>query len=316
MGFSALPPGDDQVVVFQSLEMWSQRADAAILHLAVPFAELLAGTPPDTIIRRDNRALVNYHRTKGQVVAVMLDLTDGLNRAAEAPELVALGRSLTESPVQAVVRQYAVAIARELSPAWLGLAAETNLIRAIAPAPLYAAVRQTANAAAADVRAAGSAAKLHVSVQVETAWGWVTPGNGYVGIAQDLADFPFLEVLGLSSYPYFVHSDPESIPLDYYARIRAEAGKPVLVLEGGWTSTTVGGNVSSPEEQRRYIVRHARLLEEARAELVVQLTFTDLDLTVYPVAAGPFAFLGLVSTSLEPKPALEAWDSLFALPRR
>jgi hypothetical protein len=315
MGFSALPPGNDQNVVFQSLEMWAQRADAAILHISIPYTELLAGTSSTTIIQRDHRDLVNYYRAKGQAIAVMLDLTDGLNRAAEAPELVALGRSLTEPAVQAVVRQYAVAIAREVSPAWLGLAAETNLIRAVAPAALYAAVKQTANAAAADLAAEGLGENLHVSVQVETAWGWVTPGGGYVGIAQDLADFPFIEVLGLSSYPYFVHPDPDDIPADYYARLGAEAGKPVLVVEGGWTSSTVAGIVSSPETQRRYIAKHARLLDQAGAELVVQLTFTDLDLTVYPLSVGPFAFLGLVTTSLQPKPALQVWDSLFALPR-
>lgn len=315
MGFSALPPGNDQVVVFQSLELWSQRADAAILHIAIPYAELLAGASATTIIQRDHRALVNYHRGKGQAITVMLDLTDGLNRAAEAPELVSLGRSLTEPSVQGVVRQYALAIARELAPTWLGLAAETNLIRAIAPASLYGAVKQTANAAAADLRAAGLGANLHVSVQVETAWGWVTPGGGYVGIAQDLTDFPFLEVLGLSSYPYFVYPDPDAIPLDYYARIRAEAGTPVLVVEGGWTSSTVGGIASSPAMQRRYLAKQGRLLDEAEAELVVQLTFTDLDLSVYPASAAPFAFLGLVSTTLVPKPALTTWDSLFALPR-
>jgi hypothetical protein len=136
-----------------------------------------------------------------------------------------------------------------------------------------------------------------------------------VGIAQDLSDFPFIELLGLSSYPYFVFADPDDIPLDYYARLRAEAGKPVLVVEGGWTSSTVGGIVSSAETQRRYIARQARLLDQAEAELVVQLTFTDLDLSVYPPSVGPFAFLGLVNTSLVPKPALQTWDSLFAVPR-
>lgn len=160
MGFSAIPPRPDPAVVIQNLEMWSQRADAAILHIPVPFTELLAGTTATTIVRRDHVELVSYHRGKGQVVAVTIDLTDGLDRTAEAPELRTLGRSLTEPAVQAVARQYAVAISRELSPAWLGLAAETNLIRAAAPASLYAAVKQTANAAAADVAAAGTSARL------------------------------------------------------------------------------------------------------------------------------------------------------------
>ncbi len=35
-----------------------------------------------------------------------------------------------------------------------------------------------------------------------------------------------------------------------------------------------------------------------------------------PDNLGPFVYLGLVDANLEPKPALQAWDSVFALPRR
>ena len=46
-----------------------------------------------------------------------------------------------------------------------------------------------------------------------------------------------------------------------------------------------------------------------------QLTFTDLDLTVFPPGVAPFAYLGLVDTNLNPKPVLAPWDSVFARPR-
>ncbi|HET9275068.1 MAG TPA: hypothetical protein VFN96_03235 [Gemmatimonadales bacterium] len=319
MGFSALPPRPDPNVILPNLEMWSQRADAAILHIPVPYAELLAGATPVALIQRDHRDLITYHRGKGQRIAITLDLTDGLDRAAESPELVALGRSLTEPEVQLAARQYAQAISSALAPEWLGLAAETNLIRAVAPAPLYDAVRQTANAAAGDLAVAGYTATLFVSVQVEVAWGWTVVGGGYQGVATDLQDFPFIEALGLSSYPYFVYADPDDLPIDYYSRIRNQAGLPVLVVEGGWTSASFGTVTSSAEVQRRYIARQGQLLTAAAAVLVVQLTFTDLDLSAFPQPVHPnlaaFAFLGLVDDDLVPKPALSSWDSLFALPR-
>jgi len=319
MGFSAIPPRPDQAVLLQNLELWTLRADAAILHLSPPFGELLAGTPAVTLVERDHLPLANYYRGKGLVLAVTIDLTNGLDRAAEAPELVALGRSLTEPAVQTLVRAYAVALAQVLNPEWLGLAPETNLIRGTAPPALYAAVVQTANGAAADLGGPAATARLYLSVQVEVAWGALQGGGGYAGIAQDLADFPFAEAIGLSSYPYFVYPDPDQIPVEYYARIRDEAGKPVLVVEGGWTSASVGSIVSSPEEQRAYLVRQAALLSAASADLVVQLTFADLDLSTFPPPVSPtlplFASIGLVGPDLEPKPALAPWDSLFALPR-
>jgi hypothetical protein len=65
-------------------------------------------------------------------------------------------------------------------PDYLSFSSETNLVRAAAPAALYAALVQVANDAAADVRAVDASVKLYSTVQVETAWGKLTPGGSYV----------------------------------------------------------------------------------------------------------------------------------------
>jgi len=320
MGFSAIPPRADFNVLMAALEMWRTRSDAAIMHVDPPWDTLLAGYPPDSAVIKTQLGLADYYKGSGRTLVVMIDLTNGLDRSSDHPALVAKGRSLTEAAVQRVARDYAVAMDTLLDPAYLGLAPETNLIRAAAPAPLYAAVRQTANAAAAEVRAVDSAVRLYVSVQVETAWGKLTPGGTYVGVATDLADFPFIQALGLSSYPYLGgFAEPEEVPPDYYARIVQGSGLAPMVVEGGWTSASVGGIVSSPDEQARWITRHIQLLDEARALFVFQLTFTDLDLTGVPLPPGSilplFAALGLVDASLAAKPALAKWDAAFARPR-
>ena len=101
-------------------------------------------------------------------------------------------------------------------------------------------------AAAAELRSRGTASLLLVSVQVETAWGGLQ-GGGYAGIEADLSDFPFLDALGLSSYPYLGgFTQPEQIPLDYYSRLTAGRALPELVLEGGWPSITVGAVAGTP----------------------------------------------------------------------
>ena len=55
---------------------------------------------------------------------------------SEAPALVAAHRSITEPAVQRLYRDYVRALVQMLRPDYLGLAAETNLVRAIAPRPL------------------------------------------------------------------------------------------------------------------------------------------------------------------------------------
>jgi len=282
------------------------------MSFELPWDSLLAGVPAEQYVANYDVPLAQYYRARGHELWIYLDPANGLNRAGEANALIANGRSITETAIQQMFRRYAVVIDSMIQPEHLGLTLETNLIRGIAPAPLYAAIRQTANDAAADVRARGSNAKLSVSVQVDWAWGRFTGGNVYEGVEQDFIDFPFIDEMGMSSYPYFGgFATPEMIPLDYYSRLVDGHTLPVAITEGGWSSATVDTIVGSEDEQRRYLSRQRALLDEVGAVAVFQLTFTDLDV---PTTSNvwPFARLGLVDADLNPKPALATWDAIFA----
>jgi hypothetical protein len=318
MGFSALPPKGTNESAIATIEAWSKRADAAIMHNSVPYRALLTGTTATTYVNTVDLPLANYYKGKGLPIVITVDVTDGLNRAAEAPELVALRRSITEPAVQQVYRQYVQALATIIRPDYLGLAAETNLIREQAPATVYNAIVQMTKAAAADVRTAGGNMQLYVSVQADVAWG--PPPASYRGVETDFRDFTFNQVLALSSYPYFVYADPDQIPLDYYARLANGRSIPVIVVEGGWTSGAAGTIQSSPAKQARYLRRQERLLDSAKAVALFQLSYTDIDISGYPQLSGStlalFAQIGLVDTELRPKTALATYDSIYARPRR
>ncbi|HSQ59352.1 MAG TPA: hypothetical protein VLT84_02785 [Acidobacteriota bacterium] len=319
MGFSGVPPKADQALAIASIDLWSRRADAALILSEPPWDSLLAGFPPDSLVRVLHLPLANYYRSKGHRIVVSVDPTNGLDRSSDSAPLVAAGRSLTEPAVQAVYRAYVTAMDTILRPEYLGFASETNLVKAAAPAALYDALVRVANDAAADVRAADPDVKLFASVQVEVAWGALGGGGAYVGIAQDRADFPFLDALGLSSYPYLGgYAEPDSIPLDYYDRLDDGDPIPMLVIEGGWPSVSIpaAGVVSSPEKQRRYIARHGAILDRARAAGWFQITFTDLDSTLFPPGSilPFFAYNGLVDVDLNAKPSLATWDAIFGRP--
>lgn len=320
MGFSGIPPRSDLNLVIQTINLWSTRADQALVLSEPPWAALLAGIPADSAVRATQLGLVNYYRSKGLRIVVSVDPTNGLNRAADSQPLVDAGKSLADPDVQVLYRAYVTAMDTILHPDYLGVASETNLVRAIAPASLYNAVVQAANGAAADVRAVDSSVQLFSTVQVETAWGKFLPPGTFVGVAQDRTDFPFMQTLGLSSYPYLGgFTDPDSIPLDYYTSLTSGNPIPMMVIEGGWPSDSMGV-AGTPEKQARYIVRHAAILDRAEARAWFQITFTDLDVDSFPVppgtSLGPFAHLGLVDVHLVPKPALTQWDRTFSRPRR
>jgi len=328
MGFSGIAPRPDLAIAIQAIQMWAARADVAIQHNEPPWDSLLAGVPADTLVRRHELSLMQYYRlVAGLKIIYEIDPTNGLDRSADSHPLVVAGRSITEPAIQALFRAWATAVDTIVHPDYLGLASETNLVRSAAPAPLYAAMKAMANATAESLlalhaRRGDAPPVLYASVQVETAWGRLPPAGSYVGIATDLADFPFAGVFGLSSYPYLGgFAEPEDVPADYYARIANEAGRPVMVVEGGWTSASLAsaGVTSSPAKQARFLRRQAQWADAAHAIGLCQLTFTDLALSTFPpqppgASLVLFASLGLVDSVLTPKLALGAWDSTFVRP--
>jgi hypothetical protein len=324
MGFSAVPPRNDFPSLLASLDKWTQRADAAVIQSEAPWDSLLDGARPDSIVLRDVVGLAEYYKSRHLEITVVLDPENGLNRAQDSDPLTARGRSLTEPAIQQLFRAYAVAVDSLVKPTHMELAVETNLVRAAASPALYAAVKQVANDAAADVRARDANVRLGVTLQVDVAGGRLSAPSGtpvYGTVAQDLADFPFAQEFGLSSYPYLAgFAQPEDVPADYFAKVEQEVGRAVFASEGGWTSASVGAVVSSPQQQARWIRREPQMLTDARATAWFQLTFTDLAGSVTgtqpPGSILPlFAHLGLVDTLLIAKPALSPWDSTFARPR-
>ena len=316
MGFFCTPPRLDAAAMLQTIDLFTSRAELAVLHEELPWTDLLGGMSPDAILERDKVGLVNYLRGKGLRLFFMADLTDGLARDQEAPQLRRLGRSITEPVVQQYYRDYVRTVALKLQPDYIGLAAETNLIRTVAPPAVYDGVVQAANDAAADLQTAAVTAPLLISVQVETAWGVLAGPGAYTGVEQDFSDFPFTQILGLSSYPYFSFARPEDIPDDYYSRLLNGRALPSMVCEGGWSSASLGTFISSPELQARYITRHAGLLDSIEAEAVAQTLFADIDLDGWPQPIPAnlplFTAIGLTDDNFSPKAALAAWDALFA----
>jgi hypothetical protein len=309
MGFATSAPRPVLTLVLESLNLWTQHADAAIISTEVPWDSLISGENPVTYVTDNYVQLVGIYRAKNLKLWVYIDPENGLNRASDSYPLVALGESIAQPAVQEVYRRFVVVMDSVLRPDHLGLALETNLVRFAAPDSIYQGVKAAVNAAVGDVRAVDQQVPLSVSVQAEVAWGKLG-GTGYVGVAQDFTDFPFLQELGISSYPYLGgFGAPSAIPVNYYSQLGAGHSIPLFVSEGGWSSAYGGVGV-----QAAYIDRQGQLLKQANAIGLFQLTYTDLDLAGWgsqdSTGLVDFAFLGVVDTNFNPKPALGAWDSL------
>jgi hypothetical protein len=302
MGFAnSAPRFTDVNLVLQILKTWTQRADAGIISDQVPWDSLYSGTDVRKYVINHYLGLANYYRSLNLKLWVFIDPANGLNRSADAADLAALGKSIADADAQKIYRRFTFVMDSILKPDHLGLALETNLIRSIAPSSIYDGVKQAVNAAAIEVRGYDKNVKLSVSVQADVAWGKMQ-NTAYQGIAQDLADFAFVQELGISSYPYFVFDKPADIPINYYSKLVEGTTLPVFISEGGWNSASIitpTKNVSSsPDLQKDYINYQAQLLDNAKAIAYFQLTFTDIDPTALPANVDPtinyFLSLGLV----------------------
>lgn len=318
MGFAASAPRPTLDEIIQSLNIYVNHSDAAIISAEVPWDSLLNGQDPVKYVTDAYTQLVGIYRGKNMQLWIYIDPENGLNRQSDSDPLKARSKSIAQPAIQALYRRFAVVIDSLLHPDHLGLALETNLIRLAAPDSIYQGVRIATNAAAADVRAIDPGIRLSVSVQAEVAWGKLGGNGTYTGIDADIKDFPFIQELGISSYPYMSFQNPGEMPLDYYSRLSQNL--PLFVSEGGWTSADIPSfNIhSSPAQQQSYIRRQAQLLAQAKAIGLFQLTFTDLSINAWPASVSgelaPFAWLGMVDSSFNPKPALATWDSICLQP--
>jgi hypothetical protein len=326
MGFMNSAPRYDQFDLFlQSLNLWTPRADAATITLEVPWDSLYAGKSPASYINNNLTGLVSFYRSKNQEIWISIDPQNGLDRTSDAVELKKMGKSIADAEVQKRYQLFVLAMDSILKPTHIGLAMETNLIRLAAPSSIYQGVKIAANGAAQALKQRKSSAKISVSVQAETAWGRLQRTNQYIGVEQDFTDFPFIEELGISSYPYFGYNNPDDIPNNYYTQLLNNRNLTVYVAEGGWATTSFTApnafSVNGSEEvQGRYFRKHHTILNHTKALAWFQLVFTDIDVSALPSQVDPsivnFASLGLVTTNFTPKSSFKVWDSLYALQRK
>ncbi len=238
MGFQISAPRFEFDTMVKVLDIWTVRADAAMITTEVPWDSLYNGITPEDFVTRNYVGLVNYYRSKGFALWIYIDPQNGLDRTSEASALASRGLSIADTEVQQKYQRFVVVMDSMLRPDHLGLALETNLIRDAAVSSLYEGVKKAVNETAAKLRSENTKAKLSISVQAEHAWGRLT-GEPFKGIETDYRDFPFMEELGISSYPYLGYDSPASMPADFFQRIVAGKKLPVFITEGGYTSASI-----------------------------------------------------------------------------
>jgi hypothetical protein len=129
MGWGLTPPEPTEESIIATAQAMAEVAEYAIIQQPVPWARLFAGEELDDLVA-ESEGLARFLEALGLEIVFLLDPLDGLDRTSEPPELVEAGRSMLEPEIRAIHEAYALAIAREIRPAYFGLASEINTLAA------------------------------------------------------------------------------------------------------------------------------------------------------------------------------------------
>lgn len=314
MGFApGLPRPGTVAEVIEIIDSLVVVADVTIIQQAVPWPELLAGAPMDSLVE-DRGGLTDFLRARGLEIVFLVDPLDGLDRRMEAFELVAAGRSILEPAIRQMHEDWVRAIATRVQPEWFGLASEINTLAARGDPALYAEILDLVNTLAPQVRARAPGTRVFVSFQADEA-------NGAFGVPPidhfALIDDFDIDALGMSSYPVFAFDTPADVPANYFTAFAAATSLPLIFVEGGWSSADTQLTSGTPQEQADWVTRSAQMLDEVDAELMVLPIFTDLDIPALGLppdraqTLSNFAFMGIFDTELRRKSAYGAWVAWF-----
>ncbi len=323
-GFFPSPPEASILSVLKHFRDLGRHADFILVQPNVPWEDFATGSPAESQRLTDIRNQIKLAQQNGLGVAFVVDPLNGLNRR----DFFGLPADWKPSFATPEVRQaftgFALWIAREFHPAFLGLASEINTYADAHPDDFQhylSLYREVYDA----VKAASPETQVFVTFQ------WEDLNNLFPGAAEGRERYqvnwdqvkafePQLDLWVISSYPFVAFQSGAEIPDDYYTPLLERTSKPLAVAEGGYTSEPMGPFPGTPQDQVDYLSAiHDQIGQRLR--FWVYLLLTDFNLDSYKEAMQQsgrsqedantlemFSAVGLREEGGEPKPALEVWD--------
>lgn len=130
--------------------------------------------------------------------------------------------------------------------------------------------------------------------------------NDPTAAAWELIDrFPDADIIGFTTYPGLVFTDPAAIPDDYYRRLAGHTGgRPIAFTEMGWQA---GGDIAewsgSEQKQAAFLARFPELIDGSDVAFWVWSFLYD------PPTVVPFSTMGLIAGDGVPRPAWQVWTA-------
>ncbi len=323
-GFFPTPPEVSMESLIATFGAIGQHGHVILQQQAIPWAEFIASADGNSKTIQDMRGSLELAHQNGLEIVYITDPLNGLNRTEFAPLPPELADGNFSTPdIRQAFKNFAVRLAREFHPRYLGLASEINTYADAYPDdfPNYLSLYRETYAA---VKAESPGTLVFVTFQWEDLSNRGPFNDGSpegIKWATVEAFEPNLDIWAISSYPYFAFETAADLPADYYTPLLTRTLKPLAVAEGGWPSQDFGPLHGSDEDQIGYLQAINTQIGE-RLAFWIYLVIDDFDVKAYDrlfaeqgmAGTGEtlqwFGVLGLRTKDGDPKPALAVWDGM------
>ncbi|MDZ7844804.1 MAG: hypothetical protein U5K99_08395 [Anaerolineales bacterium] len=321
-GFFPTPPQPTVNSSTQNIKAMSEHADVLLFQEAVPWEVFQAGVEVESSRISGIGDIIDYAGFYGMQPILVIDPLNGLDRREFQGLPETWGEAdFSNSEIRTAYKNFAVRIAREFKPHYLGLASEINTYLDAFPEDqehFLSLYRETYAA----VKAESPETRVFATFQWDDLNRLDGDGTPYdVKWDQIEAFEPQLDIWAISTYPHFFFEGPDDIPDDYYTRLIERTDKELAVAESGWTSEDAGAFSGTPGEQVDFLLELDAQIGESLV-FWINLIYANLDWDAYRLifeeqgvekdmeTLSNFVYLGLINADGTPKPALETWDTL------
>ena len=323
-GFFPSPPEFTDESLLSTVQGIGEHGDVILVQEALPWADFIDGVDGDSQAIQHQRNLTIIAGQHDLEVIFVVDPLNGLDRrqfSSLPPELA--GGNFGTPGVRATFKNYALRLAREFHPHYLGLASEINTYADANPedfekfVSLYREIYTAIKTESPDTQ-------VFVTFQWDDLNNVIpfdpTGGEPYQTKWEQIEAFePYLDIWAISSYPFVAFDSAADIPSDYYTPLLSRTNKPLAIAEGGVNSRAIGQFKGTPQDQVDYLnAIHTQLGN--RLTFWIYLILNDIDGEAYRdflaqngMATNAdtilwFAAVGLRELNGTPKPALQVWD--------
>jgi hypothetical protein len=321
-GFFPTPPEVNILSAWNLFRSIAAHGDVILIQQNVAWDDFRDGIDGESKRIDDIRAQVNLAWQYGLEPIFVVDPLNGLDRrefGGLPPDLA--GADFSHPVVRTAYLNFALRLAREYHPRYLGLASEINTYADAWPDdfPNFLSLyRDTYR----EIKTESPSTQVFVTFQ----WEDINNANRFADQGEAKIDWdrieafePDLDLWVISSYPFVAFDSAAEIPDDYYAPLLARTTKPLAVGEGGFGSSDVPPFHGTPEDQARYLnAIHDQI--GPRLAFWIYLILDDFNLDSYRAYLQSqglgkdaetmrlFSIVGLRERDGTPKPALAVWD--------